>query len=99
MNEPHRQEEKLRFDMTLNVGQVLIALSFVGSAAVAFFAVRTDVEVLKVHVATLTAADKAGEARADQFRIEVVGELRSMNMKLEGIKERMDKYEGTGGRR
>lgn len=86
--------------MTLNVGQVLIALSFVGSAAVAFFAVRTDVEVLKVHVATLTAADKAADVRAEQFRSEVVGELRAMNMKLEGIKERMDKFDGgASGRR
>jgi hypothetical protein len=82
------------FDRSINLGQILIALSFIGSAAVAFFAVRTDVEVLKVHVATLTAADNAAEKRADQFRNDVVIELRAMNMKLEAIKERMDKIDG-----
>ena len=84
----------LHFDRSVNLGQILIAMSFIGSAAVAFFAVRTDVEVLKVHVATLAAADKAAEGRAEQFRNEVVVELRAMNVRLEAIKERVDKIDG-----
>lgn len=86
-----RETGGLHFDRSINLGQILIALSFVGSAAVAFFAVRTDVEVLKVHVATLAAADAAADKRAQQFRDEVVFELRAMNARLEVIKERMDK--------
>lgn len=92
-----RESGGLHFETSVNLGQVLIALSFMGSAAVAFFAVRTDVEVLKVHVATLTAADAAAEKRSQQFRDEVVVELRAMNMRLEAIKERIDKIDG--GRR
>lgn len=92
-----RESGALHFDRSINLGQILIALSFVGSAAVAFFAVRTDVEVLKVHVATLTATDAATERRANEFRSEVVQELRAMNVKLEAIKERIDKIDG--GRR
>lgn len=87
----------LQFERSINLGQILIALSFIGSAAVAFFGVRTDVEVLKVHVATLTAADAAADKRAQEFRNEVVFELRAMNVRLEAIKERIDKIDG--GRR
>lgn len=89
-----RETGGLHFDRSINLGQILIALSFVGSAAVAFFAVRTDVEVLKVHVATLTAADAAADKRAQQFRDEVVFELREMNVRLGAIKERIDKIDG-----
>ena len=87
----NKEAGRLRFDHTLNLGQVLIALSFIASAAVAFFSVRTDVEVLKVHIATLQAKDALAEKRADQFRDEVISELRAMNVRLESIKERMDK--------
>lgn len=84
----------LHFDRTINLGQILIAVSFAASAAVAFFAVRTDVEILKVHVATLQAADAANDRRADQFRQEVVSELREMNVRLGAIKERIDRIDG-----
>jgi hypothetical protein len=89
------QHGGLKFEGTINLGQVMIALSFVVSAIVAFYAVRIDVEVLKIHVATLTAADKAAETRAEQFRTEVVGELRAVNLKLEAIRSRLDRFEST----
>jgi hypothetical protein len=85
--------EGWKFDPSINFGQVLIALSFAISAAVAFFAVRTDVEILKVHVATLQAADAANDKRQEVFRQEVVGELKAMNVKLEAIRVRMDNVE------
>ncbi|MCC7144231.1 MAG: hypothetical protein IT349_19220 [Candidatus Eisenbacteria bacterium] len=89
----------LHFEKSINLGQAFIALSFVASAGVAFFAVRTDVEILKVHVATLTAADAAADKRSQQFRDEVVYELRAMNARLELIKERMDQdHAKYGGR-
>lgn len=92
-----RQEGGLYVDRSINLGQILIAASFVGSAAVAFFAMRTDVEILKVHVATLAAVDEATDRRAQEFRNEIIAELRAVNARLEAIKERIDKLDG--GRR
>jgi hypothetical protein len=88
----------LYFDRTINLGQVLLSVSFAASAAVAFFAVRTDVEILKVHIATLQATDITTERKADQFRQDVVNELRAMNVRLEAIKERMDRIDGANKR-
>lgn len=88
-----------KFERSVNLGQIVISTSFVASALVAFHAVRTDVEVLKVHVASLAAKDVEYERKAQVFRDEIIDQLKSMNVKLEGIKERIDKIDGARGAR
>lgn len=85
----------MKFDPAVNLGQLLIAASFVGSVIGAAVTVREDVVRLKEQVATIYAKDARDDQEQREFRRDVLEQLRGMNDELKRLNERLTKQEAA----
>lgn len=83
----------MKFDPSVNFGQVMIAVSFVAGVVGAGIAVREDVVRLKEQVAAFYIKDARDDQEQREFRREVLEQLRAMNEELKRLNERLTKQE------
>lgn len=85
----------MKFDPSINFGQVLIASSFVAGVIGAAISVREDVVRLKEQVASIYVKDARDDQEQREFRRDVLEQLRAMNEELKRLNERLTKQESA----
>lgn len=87
----------IRVDWNLNLGQLVLALSFLAggvSAAAAFiYGMRADLALLSYRMELNEQADKNRVASADVFRKEIIDKLEAIRTELAHLRAEMQEKE------